>query len=73
MRPYRILCIFHTERTASLRILPSWRYKCYGCGRRGHVLDPDLDDSDLRADWRRRRFAELETAGQLRLPLVSWV
>ena len=34
------LCVFHDEKTPSLRVYPqSQRFHCYGCGRNGDVLD----------------------------------
>ncbi len=34
------LCIFHKEKTASLRVYPSsQRFHCYGCGKGGDVFD----------------------------------
>jgi CHC2 zinc finger len=35
---YYILCIFHYERTASLRLTQDGRYRCYGCGNEGVLL-----------------------------------
>lgn len=31
------LCLFHTERTASMFFRPSGKYSCYGCGAEGNI------------------------------------
>ena len=33
------LCPFHSEKTPSFKIFPDQRYKCFGCGERGDVID----------------------------------
>lgn len=32
-------CMFHDERTPSLHVFPDGRFKCFGCGEAGDVLD----------------------------------
>jgi DNA primase len=60
-----ILCVFHTERTPSLRIKPNGLFTCYGCGQHGHVRDhPEL--KRFVAQSFNQEF--LESEGQLRLP-----
>jgi DNA primase len=60
------LCVFHQERTPSLRIWPSGSFRCYGCGKHGHSRDEPL----LRGPFDRKVNEARETAGQLRLPGV---
>ncbi len=67
MKPYQRLCIFHKEKTPSLRIWPTGRYFCYGCKERGHVEE----HRDLFQEFERRLVAELERLGQLLLPGVT--
>jgi DNA primase len=63
-----ILCVFHTERTPSLRIWTDGGFYCHGCGVRGHVNDyADLETLAVMV-WDRARRELLEAAGQLRIP-----
>jgi hypothetical protein len=62
------LCVFHVERTPSLRIWPDGSYYCHGCSARG----------DARDHWQLRGIYEREVVtkdreqeGQLRLPGVG--
>lgn len=34
-----ILCVFHSEKTPSLRIWPDGAFFCHGCHTKGHVND----------------------------------
>ena len=36
---YTVLCCFHHEKTSSLFLYPSGRFKCYGCGIHGDMID----------------------------------
>lgn len=67
MAPLTVLCLFHSERTASLRVWPDGGYRCHGCGRRGWVDDND----ELRALYDRAVTEYRERCGQLRLRGVS--
>ena len=59
-----VLCIFHKEKTPSLRIWPSGRFRCHGCGERGKVKD----HPQLFQVFERDKIRRLEEAGQLRFP-----
>lgn len=63
-KPLMILCIFHKEKTPSLRVLPNGQFRCYGCGEIGDVKD----HPELRQAIDRHEVARLEAAGQLRFP-----
>lgn len=39
MKPFTILCIFHKEKTPSLRIWDNGNFFCHGCQEQGNVLD----------------------------------
>ena len=62
-----LLCVFHEERTPSLRIWPDGGFRCFGCGVVGRVED----HPDLQMVFDRVRRDRLEAAGQLRLPFGS--
>lgn len=38
-KSYKALCPFHSEKTASFNVLESGRYRCFGCGASGDVVD----------------------------------
>lgn len=57
-------CVFHLDKTPSLRIWPNGRFRCYGCREHGHVKD----HPELRLLFDQAHFRLLEAAGQLRLP-----
>ena len=59
-------CVFHTEKTPSLRVWVSGRFYCHGCGERGHVDE----HPELASIVSRVRMERLEFKGQLRLPGV---
>lgn len=59
-----ICCVFHKEKTPSLRIWASGHFKCYGCGTAGRVEE----HAEVQQVFERSRAALLETEGQLRLP-----
>ena len=61
------LCVFHVERTPSLRIWPDGQYYCHGCNARGHARD----HWQLRGLYEREDTKTLEELGQLRLPGVG--
>ncbi len=70
-----MLCVFHQEKTPSLRIWSSGRFKCYGCGESGHVHShPRLTKTvvqihpHLAPITEKVRMELLEAKGQLRIP-----
>lgn len=68
MKPVMLLCIFHREKTPSLRIWPSGHFRCYGCGEAGHVMDHAELAEYSRVPCARELAAHLEAMGQTRLP-----
>ncbi len=38
-RKVKIVCPFHSERTASCVLFPNGGYKCFGCGKHGNTID----------------------------------
>ena len=36
---FLVICVFHYEKTPSLRFWPSGNYHCFGCGNDGNRLD----------------------------------
>jgi len=61
-----LLCIFHEERTPSLRIWPDGGFRCFGCGVHGKVEDHE----HLAGVFHQVHAPEREVSGQLRLPGV---
>lgn len=37
--PIYLCCVFHQEKTPSLVLYPQNRFKCYGCGHTGGIID----------------------------------
>lgn len=66
-----MLCLFHVERTPSLRVWPSGKWLCHGCRRSGDMDELLGTDSVLTYQLaqiaERERVEGLERAGQLRL------
>jgi len=60
------LCVFHQERTPSLRIWPDGNYLCHGCGKSGRARD----HHQLLGLVDRQLVKTREDLGQLRLPGV---
>jgi DNA primase len=63
MKKFTMLCVFHDEKTPSLRVWPSGFFKCHGCGESGKAED----HPKILAAFDRVRMAELERAGQMKL------
>ncbi len=59
-----VTCIFHDEKTPSLRIWRDGSFWCHGCHTGGNVKD----HPPLRLLFDQVHFRRLEEAGQLRLP-----
>lgn len=65
-----MLCIFHREKTPSLRIWRDGRFICYGCQEQGFVQGhPEL--MAVFNEVHRIPPKQLEEAGQLRLPGIE--
>ncbi len=64
-----VTCIFHDEKTPSLRIWKDGKFWCHGCQMGGHVADyPELQRLFHQVHPKPDEAAQLEAAGQLRFP-----
>lgn len=63
-----VLCVFHKEKTPSLRIWPNGQFFCHGCQTSGHMRDYPDEFRAIQQGIERRRVELLEQAGQLRFP-----
>lgn len=61
-----VTCIFHNEKTPSLRIWGNGRFRCHGCQEEGVISE----HPELQQLFNQVQFRRLEEAGQLRLPGV---
>ena len=52
-----INCLFHSEKTPSMRIVPGLKYYCFGCGKSGNCKD-DLQKM-LDSKRRQRRYQRI--------------
>jgi hypothetical protein len=54
------LCPFHNEKTPSLRVWGSQRFKCHGCGKEGDVFTLLEEFEGCRTTWDSLRTLPLE-------------
>lgn len=59
-----VLCVFHEEKTPSLRIWSTGHFHCFGCRTSGDVREHPA----LFQVFEQKRVERLEAAGQLRFP-----